>query len=95
MEPTLARQGVEVSNASAVIDPAARIAPDVEIGPGSVISGAVEIGAGCRLGPHVVIIGPTRIGRNNQIHAFSVIAGQEICRRSRQPARNRQRQHHP
>jgi UDP-N-acetylglucosamine acyltransferase len=75
MEPALARQGVEVSNASVVIDPAARIAPDVEIGPGSMISGAVEIGAGCHLGPHVVIIGPTRIGRNNQFHAFSVIGG--------------------
>ena len=75
MEPTLARQGVEVNHTSAVIDPAARIAPDVEIGPGSVIAGAVEIGAGCRLGPHVVIQGPTRIGCNNHIHAFSVIGG--------------------
>jgi UDP-N-acetylglucosamine acyltransferase len=57
----------------AVIDPAARIAPGVIVGPYSVIGPDVEIEAGCRIGPHVVIRGPTRIGRDNEIYQFSSI----------------------
>ncbi len=60
---------------SAIIDPAASIADDVEVGPFCVIGANVEIGAGTRIGPHVVIQGPTRIGRANQIHAFAAIGG--------------------
>lgn len=57
----------------AVIDPAARIAPGVIVGPYSVIGPDVEIEAGCRIGPHVVIRGPTRIGKDNQIFQFASI----------------------
>ncbi|HEY9150795.1 MAG TPA: acyl-ACP--UDP-N-acetylglucosamine O-acyltransferase [Gammaproteobacteria bacterium] len=57
----------------AVIDPAARIAPGVIVGPYSVIGPDVEIEAGCRIGPHVVIRGPTRIGRDNEIFQFASI----------------------
>ena len=60
-------------DARAVIDPAARIAPGVIVGPYSVIGPDVEIEAGCRIGPHVVIRGPTRIGRDNEIYQFSSI----------------------
>lgn len=57
----------------AVIDPAARIAPGVIVGPYSVIGPDVEIEAGCRIGPHVVIRGPTTIGRDNEIFQFASI----------------------
>lgn len=56
---------------SALIDPAARLAADVQIGAYSIIGPHVEIGAGCRIGPHVVITGHTRIGANNRIYQFA------------------------
>ncbi|ROR32226.1 acyl-ACP--UDP-N-acetylglucosamine O-acyltransferase [Inmirania thermothiophila] len=59
----------------AVVDPAARLAADVEVGPFAVIGPEVEIGAGCVIGPHAVIEGPTRIGRRNRIHAFAALGG--------------------
>ncbi len=60
---------------TAVIDPAARLAEDVEVGPYAVIGAEVEIGAGSVIGAHTVIEGPTRIGRNNRIHAHAAIGG--------------------
>ena len=56
---------------SAVVDASARLADDVEIGPGTVIEAGVSIGAGTQVGAHVVIRGPTAIGRNNRIFPFS------------------------
>jgi UDP-N-acetylglucosamine acyltransferase len=58
---------------AAIVDPSARIAADVEIGPWTLIGADVEIGAGTRIASHVVIKGPTTIGRNNQILQFSTI----------------------
>ena len=58
---------------AAIIDPSARIAADVEIGPWTLIGPDVEIGAGSRIASHVVIKGPTQIGRNNQILQFSTV----------------------
>jgi UDP-N-acetylglucosamine acyltransferase len=55
---------------TALVDPNARIAPDVEIGPYAVIGEHVEIGPGSRVGPHAVITGHTRIGANNRIYQF-------------------------
>lgn len=57
----------------AIVDPSARIAADVEIGPWTLVGPDVEIGAGTRIASHVVIKGPTRIGRNNRILQFSTI----------------------
>ncbi|MHB8404295.1 MAG: acyl-ACP--UDP-N-acetylglucosamine O-acyltransferase [Gammaproteobacteria bacterium] len=59
----------------AAIDPAARLATDVTVGPFTVIGPQVEIGAGTWIGPHVVIQGPTRIGRDNRIFQFASIGG--------------------
>lgn len=56
---------------TAIIDPSARIASDVTIGPWTVIGPDVEIGEGTWVGPHVVIQGPTKIGKNNKIFQFS------------------------
>lgn len=57
----------------AVIDPAATIADDVEIGPWTIVGGDVEIGPGCKIASHVVVKGPTRIGAHNRIFQFSSI----------------------
>ncbi len=55
----------------AIIDPRARIASGVSIGPFSIIGPDVEIGEDTWIGPHVVINGPTKIGRENRIFQFS------------------------
>ncbi|WJW76586.1 acyl-ACP--UDP-N-acetylglucosamine O-acyltransferase [Thiohalobacter sp. IOR34] len=60
-------------DARAVIDPAAELADDVEVGPFAVIGAGVKIDSGCRIGPHAVIRGPTRIGRDNRIFQFASI----------------------
>lgn len=60
-------------DARAVVDPKARIADGVSIGPYSVIGPDVEIAEGTWVGPHVVINGPCRIGKENRIFQFSSI----------------------
>ncbi|HET9699367.1 MAG TPA: acyl-ACP--UDP-N-acetylglucosamine O-acyltransferase [Burkholderiales bacterium] len=60
-------------HATAVVDPRARLAPEVEVGPYAVIGPDVEIGQGCRIGPHAVITGHTRIGRDNRIFQFASV----------------------
>jgi len=57
----------------AVIDPAAELDEEVEIGPYSVVGADVRIGKGTRVGPHVVIQGPTHIGRDNRIFQFASV----------------------
>jgi len=58
---------------SAIVEPGARIAAGVEIGPYAVIGAEVEIAAGCRIGPHTIITGATRIGANCRIWQFASI----------------------
>ncbi len=58
---------------SALVDPKAKIADNVSIGPFSVIGPDVEIGEGTVVGPHVVINGHTQIGKNNQIFQFASV----------------------
>ena len=55
---------------TAIVDPGAQLAPDVEIGAYSLIGPNVEIGAGTRVGPHTVITGHTRLGANNRVSQF-------------------------
>lgn len=57
----------------AIVDPSARLADDVEVGPWTLIGADVEIGPGCVIGPHVVIRGPTRIGAGNRIFQFASV----------------------
>jgi UDP-N-acetylglucosamine acyltransferase len=61
---------------SALVDPAARLGEDVEIGAFSVIGPHVEIGDGTRVGHHAVLTGHTRIGQGNRIFHF-VSLGEE------------------
>jgi len=58
-------------HASAIIDPSAKLADDVRIGPYSIIGPDVEIGSKSIVESHVVIKGPTKIGENNHIYQFS------------------------
>lgn len=60
-------------HATAIVDPKARIADSVEIGPYSIIGPHVEIGANTIIGPHVVVEGHTRIGTDNRIFQFCSI----------------------
>ena len=55
----------------ALVDPAAEIAEDAEIGAFSIIGPKVRIGPGSWIGPHVVIVGRTTIGRNNRVFQFA------------------------
>ena len=58
---------------TAVIDPSAKIAENVEVGAYSIIGAGVEIGEGTWIGPHVVIQGPTKMGKENKLFQFSSI----------------------
>lgn len=51
---------------TALVDPRARLADDVELGPYVVVEGEVEIGAGCTAGAFCRFEGPTRIGARNR-----------------------------
>lgn len=64
-------------HATAIIDPSAIIACDVQIGPYSIVGADVELGRGSKIESHVVVKGPTRIGCNNHIFQFSSIG--EAC----------------
>jgi UDP-N-acetylglucosamine acyltransferase len=56
---------------TAVIDPSAELAPDVEVGPYSIVGPHVRIGAGTVLGPHVVVAARTRMGERNRVFQFA------------------------
>ncbi|MCM5704126.1 acyl-ACP--UDP-N-acetylglucosamine O-acyltransferase [Larsenimonas salina] len=60
-------------HSTAIIDPSAVIADDVDIGPFCIVGPDVEIGPGNVIGPHSVIKGPTRIGARNRIFQFTSI----------------------
>lgn len=57
----------------AIIDPSARLADNVKVGPWSIIGPNVEIGEGTIIESHVIIKGPTKIGCNNHIYQFSSV----------------------
>lgn len=60
-------------DATAKIDPSAKLADDVEVGPWSIVGANVEIGAGTKIESHAVVKGPTVLGRNNHIFQFATI----------------------
>jgi len=64
---------VSLIHPTAIVDPSAVIAADVEIGPYSIIGPDVEIGAGTWIGPHVVITKLTTIGKGNKIYQFASV----------------------
>ncbi len=58
---------------TAIVDAAAEIAADVEIGPYTIIGPGVVIEAGCVIGPHAVLRGQTRIGAGTRIFQFASV----------------------
>ncbi len=58
---------------SAIVDPSARIAEGVRVGPWSIIGADVTLGEGTQVASHVVIKGPTTIGKDNRILQFSSV----------------------
>ena len=61
---------------TALIDPKAELADDVEVGPFTIVGAKVRIDAGTRIGPHAVLTGRTTIGKNNHIFQFTSIGEQ-------------------
>ncbi len=61
---------------TAVVDPKAELAQDVEIGPLCHVGPHVTIGAGTRLLSHVAVLGPTVIGCNNRIWPQATLGGE-------------------
>jgi UDP-N-acetylglucosamine acyltransferase len=66
---------------TAIVDPRAELADDVEVGPYSIVGPGVRIDAGTRLLAHVVIGGQAVIGKGNVFHPFSVIGGDPQIRK--------------
>jgi len=62
-----------VIDSRAIIDPSARLAEGVKVGPWSIIGPNVEIGEGTDIGSHVVIKANTRIGKGNSIYQFASV----------------------
>jgi UDP-N-acetylglucosamine acyltransferase len=60
-------------HATAIVDPAAKIGNDVEIGPFSVVGSDVVIGDGTRVQGHVILEGTVRLGARNVIGHGTVI----------------------
>jgi len=56
---------------TALVDPAAKLAHGVTVGPYSVIGPKVELGEGTWIGAHVVLDGRIKIGRNNKVFHFA------------------------
>ncbi len=68
-------------HATALVDPRAELADDVEVGPYAIVGPGVRIDSGTRLHAHVVASGRTRIGKDNVFHPFSVIGGDPQIRK--------------
>jgi len=58
---------------TAVVDPAAVLADDVEIGPWCVVERDVTLGPGCVLRPSAIVRQFTTMGSNNLVDSFTVI----------------------
>lgn len=60
---------------TAVVDPSAIIAEDVEIGPFAVVEADVKIGSGTVLRSHSVVRQYTEMGSGNVVDSFAVLGG--------------------
>ena len=66
---------------TAVVDPAAKLADDVEIGAHAYVGAEVELAQGVVLRPHAYVTGRTRIGERSRVFPFAVL-GEEPQDRS-------------
>ncbi|MEM7014603.1 MAG: acyl-ACP--UDP-N-acetylglucosamine O-acyltransferase [Verrucomicrobiota bacterium] len=60
---------------TAIIDPAAELADDVEVGPFAIIEGGVKVAAGCKIAGHAQLLNSVSISENCQIHQAAIIGG--------------------
>ncbi len=60
---------------TAIVDPGAELADDVQVGPYAIIEGQVTIGAGCIIGPHAVIHSYTVLGEGCQVGVGTALGG--------------------
>ena len=68
------REGnVTLIHSTAIIDPSAELASDVEVGPYAIINAGVSIDSGTTVESHVVISGPTSMGKNNHIYPYASV----------------------
>lgn len=58
---------------TAIIDPSATLADDVEVGPYAIIGPDVSLAEGVRIGAHSCIRGPTTIGAHTRVHPHAVL----------------------
>ncbi|MEP7062843.1 MAG: acyl-ACP--UDP-N-acetylglucosamine O-acyltransferase [Betaproteobacteria bacterium] len=58
---------------TALVEPGAELAADVEVGAFSLVGAHVRIGAGTRIGPHAVVTGRTTLGARNRIFQYASI----------------------
>ena len=60
---------------SAVVDPGAELAGDVEIGPFAIVGPGVSVGEGCRIGPHATLERNVRLAAGVRVGQGTVIGG--------------------
>ena len=60
---------------TAIVEPGAALADDVEVDAYSIVRAEVRVGVGSVIGPHCVIEGRTTIGSGNKIAQFNAIGG--------------------
>lgn len=63
----------ELIHSTAVIDPEAVLASDVQVGPYAIIEGPVEVGPGCVIEGHACLCGPLVMGANNFVGYGAVL----------------------
>lgn len=63
----------EAVHATAIIDPDAVLAADVQVGPYAIIEGPVQVGPGCVIEAHACLSGPLLMGRNNFVGHGAVL----------------------
>jgi UDP-N-acetylglucosamine acyltransferase len=86
---------------TALVDPRAELAADVEVGPYAIVGAGVQVGAGSKLHAHAVVQGPTALGERSVVCSFAVIGGESQNKRPSGPgvsslavgARNTFREH--
>lgn len=62
-------------HSTAIVDPKALLADQVDVGPFAVIGPGVEIGEGTSIHAYAQVIGATTLGRHNTIHSHALIGG--------------------
>ena len=61
---------------TAIVDPSARLGPEVEVGAYAIIGPGVTVGARCRIGPHACLGGPMDLGEACEV-GFSAAVGHD------------------